>query len=643
MKIISLGGIPNDGVSYNMWLARPFSQPTLKLEKTDRDSGAPLITAARRETLTMEMIVEILGGNDEVVTWGLREAALAAWDSEKSAVCLVVANDDGANERYRYVVVQAADEQKNEDGPGQLFALTLTTHDETSWRSTTEVSLTWNATANGDTFAVNNPSHLPARPRYTFRPTAAKTGGVQFKYKMFCSVVWQGRTVKHYPIEVTGSGWDTSALVTSGHIYAGYGENNIALVVDGRLTRRWVVNYNDSATTVWANLDWSSYLPTQLLTSIGAGDSITQIEAAADISTFPRQGILQIGSERFTYTDRDDENRLFLGVTRAARGSSAAAHTGHSATGDTIYWIQHDIWLLYGGTGFWTNSYDLNGPDRYTYLEDAYKPIFLSSLGGFSSNSNWTFDLFGQSGPEYANRSAAWVPFGTETEALGEPYESIQITHVAGTGHVGELGAMASGWMLPIAHRIQVLSVIGESQNLTPGGMWRAGFGYYNSAGVIITHLSIPDPGGTDAPVEYELDSVALTGSDESLIFYNRGSTTMFASLRSVSMLFANYPTATLGPETSIYDMALTLENVTTGESVVLTLAMILNDQLEVDTEAHTIMLLSDHSNQYQSLSKSSHRKEILPLGPGMNTLRVVEPGLSGMTIYISFETRSYS
>lgn len=104
-----------------------------------------------------------------------------------------------------------------------------------------------------------------------------------------------------------------------------------------------------------------------------------------------------------------------------------------------------------------------------------------------------------------------------------------------------------------------------------------------------------------------------------------------------------SYPEAAMGPAEEMYDLALTLENVTTGQSITLTLPMLVDEQLEVDTEEHTVTLLDDGSSQYQALSRNARRLEMLPLRPGVNTLKVTETGLAGVTVHIAFEERTYS
>ncbi len=641
MIVVSLGGIASDDTTYHMALEQPFSQPALKLERTNREGNDPLVTRARRESMAMGVRIWVFGANEDAVRTN-REALLAALDTDDAAIALVVADDDGGNERYRHVVTQAIDEQDNEQGPGQFFVVTLVTHGETRWRSTTATSQTWNVADSGDTVAVANGGSLLARPVYTIQPTAAKSGaGNAFAYRMFSAVKWPGRAASHYPINLTdegsGGAWDTAALTPAKLS----GETNIAVMVDGRMVRRWLNSYDDTNTDVWVNLDWQEYFPAFLLTSIGAGDTIDTITASSDISSYPRSGILQIDDELFTYADKDEATNTFTGVVRAARGSTAAAHTGApSAGGDEIHWIQHDIWILYGGTGVWVNTYDLSGPDSYAYAgDDIYKPMITL---GFSTNAQWVFNEFAEGGVENTNRSASWRRYGATggTDVEDDPYSKMIVTNPTRLGPVQGV----SGWELRTAYYVDFMSIFGEAQNFEPGIQWSAGIYYPDNYGGSVTYLPISDPVSPDGnPVSFSLLVTADSGSNEALRFEQRSSGAMLAAIDGMSIQWLDPPTAMMGPEIAAYDLALTLRNVTTGESITLTLPMALGEQLEVNTDNHTVTLLDDGTSQYQALSRSTRRQEILKLVPGNNTLEVTEDGLDAVTIFIEFEERTYS
>ncbi len=89
--------------------------------------------------------------------------------------------------------------------------------------------------------------------------------------------------------------------------------------------------------------------------------------------------------------------------------------------------------------------------------------------------------------------------------------------------------------------------------------------------------------------------------------------------------------------------MDATLKNLTTGLSITLRTELVLDDEIVVDTEARTVVQASDGANVYYALSRSTKRGEILPLAPGLNTLELTEVGLTGMTINVEFEERTYT
>lgn len=631
MKVVSIGGIAND-TDIEMWLSKPYSQPSLKLEQVERAGRDSVVAHARRNALVMNLNCRIYGADDDD-TNALREALFAALDTEAQAIALVVSDDDGANERYRYVVCQGMDEQSEGEGSGQHVVATLVTHEETRWRAITAVEQTWAITASEQTVVVANGGSLPARPVYTIKPTAAKNApGNAFGYRAFCAVRWEGRSASFYPVDITGANWDTDALVTAAKISA---ETNIAVQIDGAMRKRWLNDYDTTDTSVWVNLDWIYCPNTYLLTGFGSGDTVTTIDADGDIDNFPFSGILQIDSELFTYTGKDNATRQFTGVTRAARESTAAAHTGGTdSSGDTVHLIQHDIWLLYGDSGYWLNTYDRSGPDEHGFRNDTiYKPMFDLTR---SSNDAWWFDQFGQDGAAYVNRAMSWrrggAPNGTFVN--GDPWDDIILTNGAST----DIQTGESFWAIQTAYNLYAARIVGRAGNFEPGTPWQVGL---YSGGAVYVNIA------ETAANQGELRDFDLTVTGErygeDVRFYQRCGGSMQAHLDICRLFWAEYPTTTIYDEVVVYDLNMVLENVTTGKSITLALAMAVDEQLEVDTENHTVTLLDDGSNQYQVLTKDSRRREMLELQPGNNTLKVTEDGLDGMTVYIEFEERSYS
>jgi hypothetical protein len=103
-------------------------------------------------------------------------------------------------------------------------------------------------------------------------------------------------------------------------------------------------------------------------------------------------------------------------------------------------------------------------------------------------------------------------------------------------------------------------------------------------------------------------------------------------------------PTVTVGAEQDNYLLDCVIANDTTGLSIRVTHIMGLNDELEVNTDAKTIIDLSDNSSQFQARKLvEGARLQWLPLAAGENTLSFTDAGTNGVTITIEWEQRYYS
>lgn len=644
MIVVSIGGIENDHVDYHLWLERPYSQPALKLESVETEGGDPRVIRARRQALGMTLHAVVLEqGHSAAEVTALREALLAELDTEAAAVALVVEDDDGTAERYRYVVVVAVDEQPASEGMGQHFVATVVTHRETRWRANTPQSIQWNVTASEQTLAVTNGGALPARPVYTFKPMAQRGGPEnRWGWRQFYAIRWTSPWErKRYPINITNRNWDTETLIDDGDIYAANGVDNIAVLVDGQEVRRWVAGYDSPDTSVWVNLDFAPEASTGLRTSIGPGDTVTQVAANASIDAFPARGMLLIGDEVFTYGAKDDVRRLFLDAHRAAKGTSAGNHTG-SATDPNltrIYWLQHEVWLVYGGAGF----HDLKDYGGLPY--DAYRPVM--SLGD-STDDIWIFEEFGQEGEAYAARPGTWRPRETPGHwalASGDPWVSISVARAASAdvgNYPDEEGLPdLSYWSLTeVAYPVGEVRAVGSSQ-MVEVSSWdvavdlAAGSSY---------RLVIPSPATTREFEAFDVTADLATGwYAEEMRFIQQGGGEMQSVLQSLQVTFTDSPHIFRSVAEAVYSMDATLANLTTGLAVTLRTELVLEDEIAVDTEARTVVRGSDGANVYYALERSTKRGEVLPLAPGLNTLRLTEGGLAGMTVIIEFEERSYS
>jgi phage-related protein len=98
-----------------------------------------------------------------------------------------------------------------------------------------------------------------------------------------------------------------------------------------------------------------------------------------------------------------------------------------------------------------------------------------------------------------------------------------------------------------------------------------------------------------------------------------------------------------IGAEQSNYDLAVTLTNSTTGDSIVVALTMQLAQTLAIDSDAKTITLLADNSPQMQALTLTGGvRRDWLRLAAGNNTLSWSDTGTVSVEVEVLFDRRYF-
>lgn len=629
MKVISIDGLEiNDKAAYEAWLEAPYSQPSLQLEMTERAGEAPLVSQARRSPMTFNLRVRVYAATAAERT-ARRRALLAALDTERAAAALVVGDDDtGDNPRFRYVVARAVEEADESRGTGLSFVATLVAHGDPYWRAVTPTTVVWAVTASGQTQAVVNGGDMEARPTVTLTPTGAKAGDLRgWKEQMFVIAPWTSYLARrNYPYSLTNQNWDTGTLVGSGDITS---VNNIGVVVDGRLTRRWVSGYGFDTTNVWVNLDFAPAAAVALATTIGSGDVVTTVQASWNLSGFPARGMFYIGQEVFTYEGKDDVARRFLGVRRAMKSTTAGTHDA----GEMIYWLQHEIWIVYGGSGDGENDVE-----AAEYGRTGAPLMYLSSW-----NNYWYFSTFGET-PESTNRTPPLTAYaGASGEASHIADEDGLWTHLTLTSSGDVVSSPAdreSWWSMPLAYGVTELYVTGEAIRYDED-TWDAGVDLGAAGG---RQLAIARPTAVSSWQSFTYSHNVEMGAFflEEARFFQKNWAKGAIRLDTLIISFGNAPAPVMMPPQSFYDMNLELRNLTTGQALTARLGMALNDQLTIDTEAHTATTLDDGENVYYGLTKDARRRDLLPLQPGSNTLQVTEAGLTGVTIHLEFEARTY-
>jgi len=618
MKVVSWDSQSiNDGVNYTAVLKNARGLPGVSAQMVGRSGRWPLVSGVERPGHKLTLGVSIEGSSDT-----LRSQLLRWFDPEdETPKALIVEDDDGSDDRYVMAICEAM--QADPNGAGLIYVATLAVHGDVRWRHTNEDQVVWNITASGQTQAVTNGGQDDAYPRFTIRPTSNKSGN--YNYKRFIPVRWRASAAaSSYPVDICNDSFNTQTLVSGGKMQSD--GDDLRVLVDGVEVDRWLDGINTTTTKVWVNLDFQAKWDGTIVSAMLAGDTVTTLDVNEDISGAPSSGILIIDSEAFTYTGKNAALKRFTGVTRAAKGTTAA---GHSA-GATVWWCQHEIYILYG-----------NASASAPSVDDNYKPVFNLAT---STNISWDYDEFGE---DDGLRTGAW----TKQAMLSTP-----------TFYTANRGTDADPW--------QEIGLLVDSPNDI--GLWRL----HNPCGLTVANFQNGEkyranaywrgqlrssPNGSTWNLEYSIPSPSAAATWESwsqnetlasgakyvglyLEYYVTGATSYLEAADVTVTLDSSFtPTIIIGSEQGNYSLDCTITNQTTGEAISLSYTMALNEDLEVDTDAKTVIDLEDDSSQFQALTLvGGARRDWLPLQPGSNTLRFDDTGTSGVTVTVEWGERYY-
>lgn len=608
----------NDGVNFAAYFVGPeLGLPELEIHSVARQGAHPLIGGVSRQGIEVMMEVEALAGSADT---------LRAWFDNEDATpkILVVTDEAGTNARY-WKMLAARFIPTNTP---YIYLVTLRSHGDVRLRSVVPTSQHWDVSVSGATVAVNNGTagvNDDAYPIITLTPRAYATGANT--YRRFITVRWRASSAaSRYSVDIVNAGLDTR--IGSTHFASATG-NDIRVIVDGVEANYWLYNVNTATTKVFVNLDWQAAQSGTLAAAMGTG-AITALAVNEDITNFPASGLLEIGSELFAYSGKDTALRQFTGVTRGAKGTTAASH----AAGSVVIWIQHEVWIEYG-------SSSMAAPT----IDNSLKPMF--GLAG-SSNTVWDYDDFDEEG---ASRSAAWAftnvknmaRYGGNQTASANPYGELGIGDDC--ADTNSKTAIEAYWSL-----------------FNPCGIVSANFQngeYYYSRSSWTTIRIRSSVNGASYTTSY---TVAVSVKDAWTAWSQN--VTLPAGAQYVQLYLAGYardtrrtrveaadvtltldssltPTAAIGGEQATYRLQSTITNVTTGDALQIDFGMDLDEGLEVNTDTHDVTSLTDNSPQYQALSVvGGSRKHLLRLQPGANTLMYEEAGLVDVDVDIEFERR---
>ncbi len=620
MKIVSFDGHNlNDTTNYQAFFLDeplPYGLPAVEIMALMRTGRWPWVSGVQRGTVVRYVLIVIRAGSS---------GTLAQWFNyeDETPKVFVVENTNGSNDRYWEMICRGLREVPGM--AGKLYVAALQVHGDPRLRRVTETSDTWVIGASGATRVIANGGQDEAYPKYRLVPNSSKSSGST--KKRWIKIKWpMADGALRHPTDITNDSFDTAAEVAAGDMQAD--GDDLRVWVDGVEVNRWLDGMNTTTTKVWVNLDWYPKQTTPLLTAIAGAGAVSEIVVSSDISAFPNQGLLEIGSEIFIYAGKSNYLKKFTGCTRAQRGSSAAAHS----VGDTVEWIQHDIYILYD-----------DASKIVPAVDDTQKPIFNLAT---STNGSWDYDDFGHS-TDPRTGQWAFVPFGGSQKytALGggsaNPYTAMGITTVFYTGR----------WV--IGHPCLISNanfVNGEKKLSDLDEGWLAGIDSSDD-GVNWNNEDLIAEPTVAATFQAWSDSEAIANKKYVSLWMNGLGGTPFAGTRflgvaDVTLTLVNTPTITIGAEEDNYDLDGILTNETTGESIRIYHPMITTATIiEIETYDRIVrrVYTGTEANIYAALTlQEGPRKDWLRLLPGNNTLRFDETGLNGLTITTTFEQRDY-
>ena len=619
----------NDGLDYAAAFNISTGLPGLTPAMTAVNNGAPIISnIAFNQRVLPPLEITILDETDA----SLRTQLHQWFDNKANETKVLVVTDLDGTSTPRYIEAVCVGLQQKAGVAGIIYVVALVQDGlkdkHYRWRKVTADTDSWNITASGQTKTIANGGHDETYPILTITPTSASSGG--YAYKVWVPVRWRtSEAFTRYPFDLTDDAWDTAALISGAKMQAD--GDDLRVEVNGSQVNRWLDGINTTTTKVWVNLNFAAKVELTTTAAIAGTGSVDTIDFNEATTSLPSSGIMMIDSEAFVYTGKNDSLKRITGVTRASRSTSMAAH----GLGATAWWVQNDIYILYGNSS-------VSAPT----VDDNYKPIFNIAT---STNTSWVYSEFGE---DDGLRSGSWQ--------FNNGYRGVQYTdnHYGTTDPWDELGIYIPYNNLGVACQMFLYNPCGiTAANFTNGekyaGFAFQWFGYVRSSndGVSFNiNYTIPKPSVSDT---WESWSQNVTGiSSQSYIILTLGGPGSYSVVTETYLeaddctltIDSNYtPTASLLPESGNYSLECTITNNTTGDAITIDFTMELNESLEINTDEKTVIYLLDNSSQLQARELvGGVRLEWLPLAVGNNELEYTAVSTGNITVGLEWEERLY-
>ena len=616
VTIKSYNGLALNDASFEAYFpeATLFAQVGADISEQQRQEASPLYSAKMLRSRLLPVAVIMRGTFTDQITTLNRY-----FDVQDAELHKLIVTDTDSVDWYLYATTKEVPSTHLPEIVYTLYA------PDPIWRTDTQAEDTWAVTASGQTNEITISGNLGANPIYEITPTGAHSPASGLTYEKFIPVYNPGSKVfSNYPFDLCGAAFATNALVGAGKMQAD--GDDLRVYVDGVEVDRWLAGINTANTKVWINLDLAAKKEATLATAIASSGAVATVSFSTAIDSWPSSGRFMIGSEIFTYTGKDNTLKQTSGVTRAAKGSSMAAHSA----GDTVRNLEHDIMIKYGNAG-------LAAP----VVDDTKKPII--SLTG-STNTSWVYadfrDVAGERSGIWARSTESFLIYTADHGANADPASemgiSLKLTYHTAYQAYWSLyhPAGITGWNF--ANGEQYVTAYGGNANLDSspdGSAWA-------------TEYTTPNTAQSTWVAWSDNRATLATGT----AYYIRmgfgpgtGINNWKTEVADVTLTLASggVPVTAIGAEISTYELDCTLTNNATGQTLALNFSMGLDETIQVDTEAHTVTYLKDNSNAFAALNPPPARNDWLKLAYGVNELEYTETGAAGLTIVTKYKERN--
>lgn len=647
LSIISFDGHAiNDGTNYAASFPREdvsvLNLPDVRMIEIDRTRNYPILGGIERNSKTFLIEIEMRG------TFATQIDTLKTWFEPDGVLKKLLVKDLNNSDKQWYVMCTA---QRNPMIKYSTMRFLMYAPDPT-WLSETENTVEWyDINSSPGIKTVTVAGNKKALPKFTLTPDTAKGSG--YLYRRWLPIYNPtSNEMKGYPIDITGGGWDTATLIAAGKMRSdGY---DIRIDCDGAQLNRWLDSINTANTKVWTVLDLAPGRPMTLganIASTGSISYITLTNASIDnLKKIPVSGIVMIGTEIFTYQNVHIKTKQLAAVTRAQRGSSMAAHTA----GDTVYWIEHDIWLHYGYMSATAPATD-----------NTIKPMFNLNT---STNTSWDYDDFTTNAGKQA---ASWKPaVQRSTKKTSETYTAPQHTEADPASVMGMAIIVGTKGTRPVAEDAQLEWRINLPSGATHVSCDGSKYKFLATAWPTATLAALQyatnqnkktkwvsawneaTPSSTTTWTTWTRNNVSLGGTYYSLRFVFDGGVgasydnVAYFEIANVTITLASSGVpvvtniATLAEQTTLYVFQATIENTTTGDSMEINYSCKIGEALEIDTFKKTVTY-NGATNALAAITLSSVRDEWLPLAVGANVLTYTENPIGKVDIDIAWRDRN--